>query len=656
MATYRIEQFLLKDWKDWPVEENEKFSVELKSGETFETNTGRMEVSSTFWSLFENFKRLEAKPAHFIQTYIISNRDIENINNAFIRDIYDSYEASEFCKEELWLLLDRVSTNIYNMVIDEYPEYVGGYSSPEFNELYQYPPIKEVRDAILPNPKSISTSQKKVIKILLTDDNLKYHPIVIDLRTSSVKMEQFLQIILVRGFNTDIDSHIYRKPILANYFKGITDPAEVMMESTLAAKALLFQDGPLKQTEYANRRLQLSAAHEDLLITGDCGQTANNVVEVTEARFKGLLGMMYLLDGKLTPLREEDLHVIDTSLTFRMPHSCGYRDKQCVCSTCYGELSHSIPYGTNIGVTASTNTISVVSQSVLKVKHSEDSTDIESIVLTEAEQDFVALNETGEHIHVTDDVKLTKGVIVLNARARGKDSNASMIPIVTPDMVEDGIDVSKLTQFEKITFNIPRTDGSGRSDSYHVTVSRGMRKSYLTNVFIRYILANDFKVEDDGKYYISLEHWNTDLPVLELPRQHLNMRDFASEVVTFIQSSKSNASARHLGTLPQLSHYDQPTEALVDLYDLVTSKISVHMSHLSVLLLSMMVRRGNVTDYSTPPITEPTQFARYEDIMSKRSLGGLFAYEKGAAQMNRRLEQYLNNDRPPHFLDGALLK
>ncbi len=655
MATYKLEQFMFKPWDQWPVEENELFTVVLRSGESFQMDTARMEISSTFWDLYKQFRKLEANPEHFLRSSLISNRDIENMNNAFIRSIYDVYRPEEFCKEELWLTLDRISTNIYNMTLEQYSEYIRGYGSIEYGELYFHPTMVEIREAIQPNPKSIIDGQKKATKFLLNEESIRHHPIIIDLRTNAVKMEQFLQTILVRGFNTDLDSHIYRKPIMANYFNGIIDPAEAMMESTLAAKALFFQDGPLKQTEYANRRLQLSASHVDLLIEGDCGVKSHDEITITKGRLSGMLGLYYEIGNELKPIREGDTHLIGKKLKLRMPHSCGYRHMQSICSTCFGELSHSIPYGTNLGVTGSGNTISVVSQGVLKVKHSENSTDIESIVLTTAEQDFIALSDCGENIHATQTVKEKGGVLILNARARGKDSNASMLPIILVSDVKGNADTSKITQFEKVTFGVPRNDGTGRSDLYHVTVSRGTRKSFLTAEFIRFIIKNDLRVSDDGKYYIPLDDWNVDKPIFELPRQHLNMRDFATEVVTFIQSSKGDSSSRHLGNLPQLSHYDYPADALVDLYDLVTSKISVHMAHLSTVILSMMVARDDDRNFHTPDANTPIKFARYEDIMSKRSLGGLFAYQKGANHVNKKLEQYINQNRPPHFLDGAVL-
>lgn len=657
MATYRFEEFLNKDWSEWPTLENELFTVVLRGGDQFQMTTAQMEVSSAFWKFYREYKQLTARKEHFITKVPISNGDITDIQSRFTRDIHEIYGVGGYCREEMWKVIDETSELLYNQCILEYGEYIRGYGSKEFSELYEYPPIKEIRDNLKPNNASIIDAQREVMAIVRTHEAINRNPIVVDLITNNVKQEQLLQIILVRGFNTDIDSHIYPKPIMGNYFAGIVDPAEVMMESTLAAKALLFQGAPLEQTEYANRRLQQSSAHVDFLIEGDCGSKVTSRIEVTKERFKFMLGLHYKDPESPTGYRsmlDEDTHLIGETLDFRHAFNCGYRDKQCVCAACYGDLAYSIPYGSNIGTVASTNSNSQVSQAVLKVKHSEDSTDIEDIVITEAERDFISLAGNGEHILFNSQLGKRGVQLVLNASAKGKELGASRIPILTLDDLEDKSNISKFTRFDKVTFLVPNEDKTKRPVGYHVTTSRGTRKSYLTADFLKYMITGDFRTQDDGKYYIDLVNWDASKPVFELPRQHLNMKDFAAEVVTFIQSSRSGESSRHLGQLPQLIHYEDPTEAMMDLADLINSKVRVHLSHISVVTLSMAVARDSKNNYHTPPLGVPTRFARYGDVMNNRSLGVLFAYQGSGAQINTNLNQYLNRDRPQHLYDPIL--
>lgn len=653
MSTYPIEQFMFKDWSKWPVEENETFTVVLQDGVKFETNTAKMEVSSMFWDFFKKYKLLKARPEHFVHHAPISNKDIQKIQSRFIRDIHETYHKRGYCKEESWKVLETTCENIYNTTILEYGEYVVGSGSIEGVEIYYHPEITKIRNEMTSNPASIKKAQKAVMEVMMTCPTLARNPYIIDLRSGNVKAEQFLQVILVRGFNTDLDGHIYKKAIMSNYFKGITDPSEVLMESTLAGKALLHQGAPLEQTEYANRIIQQSSAHVDLLIQGDCGSESYAEMEVTPLLFERMLGLYYKDKDKLRSLTEDDSNLIGRKLKFRVPFYCAYRDKQCVCETCYGDLAHSVPYGSNLGTVAGTNSNSQVSQIVLKVKHSEDSADIETIQIPPAAQEFIHLSEDGEDIHVNRSLIDRNVKILISTVTKNKLMLGSKLPVLDRKEVRED-NIHNITEFDQVSFEVPNPDPEKKGTRYHVAVSRGNRRSSLTVEFLNYMINEDVKLNDDGAYEVSLKNWDVTQPVFRLPRLHLSMSDFANEVLTFIRSS-TDSSSKHLSQLSQLKHYDDPTQALVDLAELINGKVGVHMTHIAVVMLSMMVARDGYYGYKTPPLGVPTKFETYNEIQNNRSLGSLFAYQGSAKQINSTIRQPLNRERPAHLYDPLLM-
>ncbi len=653
MQTYNVGQFMFKPWSQWPCGENEKFKVELVDGTTFETNTAKMEVSSMFWGFFEKYKLLKARPEHFIQDVPISNKDIQNLQSTFIRDIHETYKSRGYCKEEAWKVLEETSESVYNTTILEYGEYLVSAGSIELSEIYNHPEITKIRNGIKKNSKSITKAQKDTMKIMRTCPTLSRNPFIIDLRTGNVKAEQFLQVILIRGFNTDLDDYIYKVPIMGNYFAGITDPAEVLMESTLAGKALLHQGAPLEQTEYANRMIQQTSAHVDLLIKGDCGSKSYAEMKVTSDLFSVMDGLYYLdSNDRLKPLTQEDDHLIGETVKFRVPFYCGYRHMQCICETCYGDLAHSIPYGSNIGTIAATNSNSEVSQLVLKVKHSEDSADIEPIHISSRAKEYIFSSEDGEDIHLNQRLGLEGIKLLISTSPKDKILYGSRLPVLKPeDMTDDNI--HNITEFDSVTFEHPAEDGK-RPMRYHVDVSRGNRRSALTIEFIQYMASQECKINDNGVYEVSLTDWNYNNPVFRLPRLHLSMRDFSNEVLTFIRSS-SDSTSTNLSQSKQLRHYDDPTRALIDLATVFNSKVPVHMTHISIVMLAMMVSRDGSYGYLTPPLGVPTRFATYNEIQTNRSLGSLFAYQGGYSQINTTITQPLNTVRPPHLYDPMLL-
>lgn len=650
---YKIEQFMFKDWSQWPVAENEAFTVVLQDGVEFETNTAKMEVSSMFWDFFKAYKLLTARPEHFIQKAPISNRDIQELQSTFIRDIHKAYSKQGYCKEEKWRVLEKTCEKIYNTVVLEYGEYLVGAGTPELNEIYYHPEIAKIRNNIRGTPESITEAQKLAMEVMMTDESLARNPFIIDLRSGNVKAEQFLQIILVRGFNTDLDGHIYKKAIMGNYYAGITDPAEVLMESTLAGKALLHQGAPLEQTEYANRMIQQTAAHVDLLIKGDCGSEVYAEMEVTAGLFQYMLGL-YFVDGKkLRPLDEDDDDLIGKSFKFRVPFFCKYRDKNAVCETCYGELAHSIPYGSNLGTIGATNSNSEVSQKVLKVKHSEDSADIEPIQISARAREFIHLSEEGQDIHINKDLAERGVKLLISTIVKGRVIQGSRLPVLDVNEIRES-NIHNVTEFEDVTFQVPPIEEGKQPIGYHVAVSRGNRRSALSVEFLKYMIKAEAKINDSGSYEVDLSGWDYRKPVFKLPRQHLSMSDFADEVLKFIRSG-SDSSGRYLSQSPQLKDYDDPTKALVDLAVLFNSKTNVHLTHIAIVMMSMMVSRDGSYGYNTPPLGVPTRFATYNEIQNNRSLGSLFAYQGGAVQINERLAQTLNTDRPPHLYDPLLM-
>lgn len=637
---------------EWPCKQYEKFVLIFDDGDTMVTNTFRTEVSRKLWMAHEHYPDLNIYKRHHIGNGPLSNDRLQDVTSAINKDLHDLYEGdTTYDREKTWYLLQCTFQRVYNECIVEYSQYIRGSTSFDFLDLYNYPPIKEIREGLEPNSLSIERGNHKVTKIIMDDPLLTRNPIVSNIRARTVKMEQLLQIILVRGYNTDIDSHIYNKPIMGNYFSGIRRVDEALMESTLAAKSIIFTGQPLEQTEYANRKMQFPSHQVDLLVMNDCGSKKYGVIEITKDRIKDMEGLNFIHPetGKMRSLQLSDLKEFEgMSLKFRLPFYCAYRHQNCICKVCYGDLAYSIPYGTNIGHTASTMTQSEVSQRVLKVKHSEPSTVSDPININPEERPYILPGMKSNEICLNPRLA-EKGIkLLLRSTSSQNLINASKLPILKALDLAQGGSAARHTQFKDVTFETP-------SDSkiplrHHVSVSRGARLSYLTNDFLRFFLKQGFKIQDDGYYHIDLTEWDFNNPAFELPNRHMNMKDFAAEVEVFIRSTRES-SLRHLGGLRQLKQYDDPVEALLDLWELISSKVPVAMNHVAVVMTSMMVRKfGKTGDMRIPPLDEPFRFAKYDEIMQGRSLGALFAYQGGKAALED-IDQYLNTERDPHLMD-----
>jgi hypothetical protein len=639
----------------WPCQPLEEFVLVFDNGEEQVTNTYRVEISRKIWHIHEHYPELPLLPAHHIGVGPLSQERIQDVQSAIMEDVHITFGENGYNREEAWRTGYYSSNRLYNESIVEYGEYICGSNSFDYQEIYDYPPVAAAREEAIEKATKLAIEKAyDTVKLILERDPfLARNPIIMDIRAKTIKMEQLLQIIVVRGFNTDIDGFVYKRPILGNYYAGIHDSAETMMESTLAAKAIIHTGAPLEQTEYGNRKMQFTSAQVDLLIMNDCRSNVLAPIHVTKARLKGMDGLNYVDDkGKLKVLRRWDTALIGETLNFRLPFNCAYRHHNCVCRTCYGELSYNIPYGANIGHIASTMTQSEISQQVLKVKHSEASASADPITIGQEERPYILPGAENNMIRLNPRLA-TKGIkLLLRAQAKDGVINASKLPIIKRADVKEGMSTQRFSQFRDATFEEPRIEGKQPS-RYHVSVSRGTRTAFLSPEFLRFFMNHKFRIKDDGYYHIDLDDWNFDNPVFELPNRHTSMKDFAGEVEAMIRSTR-DSSNKHLGRIKQLVGYDDPGEALLDLYELISSKVGVHMTHVSVVMLSMMVSKTRTGDYRIPPLGEPTRFAKYDHVMGGRSMGPFFAYQ-GGGKLLETLEAYLVENRPPHLLDPSLM-
>lgn len=641
------------DIKEWPVEPLERFMCEFDDGVVMEVTTPRLDLSRWLWALQLSFNKLPIKSTHYISQKEVPWGVISKVMSDIYKSVFEVYHDKDIDKEVLWKIMYRAINDLYNYSVSEFKEFTRSVNALDYAEVYEHPEMVKIREDLRPNARSIEKAYVRSTEWLLNNTDLEHNPVVSDVRCGTSSTEQLNQCIICRGYTTDIDDHIYPDPIMANYYEGVHDPVESVMDSTLASKAMIYQGAPLEQTQYGNRKLQFSSARVDLLITGDCGSNVLSPITIDENRANGLLGLYYKhpKTGKLTEFTKQDgKDYNEMTLHFRVPMYCGYRDKACVCSTCYGTLARNIPHGTNIGIVASVSTQSEVSQRVLKVKHVESLTSIEPLEINPEEMKYITNDTDPSFVRLNPKIK-GKGIkLLLRGEVRDRAINASRLSTVLLKDLDPQRSTAHLSQFREIIFELPY-DGT-RPDRRKVKVAKGSMPSFLSNDFLRWFVKEERVIEPDGFYHLNVDDWDFNKPFLELPRKQMSMKDFASEVEVFIRSS-GDSSSKNLGRLKQLAQYNDPTDAMLDLYDLITSKVDVHMTHVSIVCLSMMVEAGS-DSMELPPLNKKSRFAKHTVLLNMGSWGALAAYQGGSAELEKA-EQYLNIDRPQHLMDPLWL-
>lgn len=658
---------------------DEILKIEFDDG-VLETTTRRTILSWFCWKLHREYPRTPMYIRHHIGNGFPDATTIPRTLSAIAKDLHFSYigtnknavdDDDHYDREHVWSLIKDVGEDIYNVLSIELEEWMSSTNAFHLLEIFDHPEIKEVRENIQPNQLSINSAYDKVARILMKSEDLKHNPIVMGLRSKQIKMGQFQQIITCRGFLTDLDQMIFRKPITVGFFEGLTKLHDIMIESCSAKKALMFTKKPLQTVEYFNRKMQLSCTVVDKLLWTDCQSDTYAEIPVDRAFIPYLEGKYYMDDN-------DQLQVINigdgdklAGKTIRMRSSmfCRHRGDGAVCHVCFGELAWSVPRYTSIGHTCATELCREGSQRTMSVKHLDGSSVTEEIVIAAEHLPYIEVCSPDEEAidDMEDQVETSTGtissmikfnpriqrmdpILIIDASNERNIENTVNIGSITADTKINRLNVHRFTAFREVQLRL--TNKEGKSVDVFLPVCQGARQGSFSRQMLEYIQKNGYTINKDGDYCISLSNWNFAAPVFSLPRRHASTLDFMNAVEVFIRSPAKKAERGGFNDRTLVKYFD-PVEALIDFAELVNSELWVHVSHLEVILLSLMRPADDVNDYGLPHYDDPVRFEEHRILMQYRSMGQLFAYERQPDAIEDP-DSYLITRRPTGLLDPFL--
>lgn len=593
-------------------------------------------VSVYMWGFYNACPNMPTSVNHHIQRAMVNMET----HREYIGRVYrDALPYITFSKETAHRLIYEQTNRFYNTFICELDDEPTTLSILDFMELIHHPVIAKANEEAKPTKLSIEQTYRIITDVLKNDDSLKHNPIAIAARNGLVSVGQILQCIAPRGFVTDIDSNIFRHPVMYGSVHGYRKLEDSLKESRSASKAASFTDEPLQYTEFFNRRLQLMATVLKNLHPGDCGtEHYMSMLIKTRDDLRDFAGKYYLNDeGKLQIITRRDNHLIGQILKVRSVAYCMHPDPQGKCEICYGQMALSIPTGTNIGHVAATSLGEKISQKVLSVKHEDKSSSAGGIELSEYDASYIAEGAEPNELK-------------LNSRLFDKEIRL----IIDSKQAEHLQDVQRVGSVEELPLEfvsklrsvILEIGPEAKPDDIAlVHVSMGTRLSSMTHELLNYIRTENFTVRPGGEYCIDLAKWDFDRVLFVLPMRHMNMLDYAKSIDRFIKSS--DAKGR---TYPILKDYKTFEAALASFHELVSSELSVNIVHLEVLIASCMVRSIEHRDYRLPLVGNQVQFAKYSTLMARRSLSMSMTFQDQKRVLNAP-STYLIENRPDGVMD-----
>lgn len=621
-----------------------RLTIEFDDG-PLET-TARATIFSWYCQVFHRvFPETPLKKEHHLGSERLSGSSHLNLLGKGYFETLDSYGAKgiPLDTEYMQLLIFQTTNEIYNDFTYRLEEYVTTLSILDFVDIVEHPSVKEANDTVKPTQVSIDHTYNIIKGAILDKNNFKGNGVAEAAKSGLVSMGQVLQCVGPRGFLTDIDSNIFREPILQGYVHGIRSLYASMIESRSASKAQYFAKDPVADSEYFNRKMQLQTAVISTLHRVDCGSTETIPFRIRSTDLEALEGKFYYdKSGHLRPIREGDRHLIGETLNLRSVTKCHHPDPNGVCLVCMGELGHSIPDHTVLGHVAATILCEIISQNVLSTKHLDGSSTVDAIKLGAYEENYVHLGSDPNTLKLNGDLEGKKITMIISADEAERLSDIMSITHLSR------LTPSKVTELREVEFII---DDGEEVEHVVIPVSMGSRLSSLTIEALTHVKHVGWSLTPKGDCAIDLSQWDVDQPLFELPLKHTNMVDFMKEIETFIKSSKKTKGTKHQKSL---ADYETIEDGLMALYTLVSSKLKVNIAHLELIVLATLSRDPAHYDHRLPVPKSAGQVSGYEDNMVLRSNSVAMAYQNQGTTLYD-LRSYMIENRSDHVLDNILM-
>lgn len=633
---------------------DEAFILAFDDGEIV-TNTRRTIYSWYHWDIIRELNVPLKKWHHMGKGYLTVNTTLDILSRV-AEDVHFTFGEENYDREGLWKRIYETVNNIYNVFIVKVAAYQTSSNILDYIQIYRHPIVAEANDTLRPSQAGLDAAYAKITHATMKSPELDRNPVARAARAGLVKQDQVNQIVGPRGYMTDADSNVFSdEPLMTGYLEGVTSMYGTLIESRSAVKALIFTKNPLQVVEYFNRKMQLATSYVKRLIRGDCGTNEYVEVFMDVGMLKGFEGKYFLneLSGKLEPItmNRRDLH--HKVIKIRSATKCRHRKDGNVCFTCFGQLSYQVPYDTNLGHVSSSEMCQEGSQLVLSVKHYDGSSVVMAIELSDHDKQFIYEGTDPGTLFFQHALSSHEPYMVLETVERPPVIGAAGLSSLKPTTNVYDLSIHSITKFRDVQIGYTNNKGE-RLESY-VSVSQGSRLGSLTHEFLAYVQAVGFTIQDDGSYKIDLKGWDFDKPVLALPMKHRNMLDYMSDIEDFLRSPQDTGrDSRTAATSPKLIDYDNIDKALIDLYDLVSSKLSVNVAHLEILILAMMRSGEDPDNYNFPEEGESFMFERHRRLIERRSLGCAMAYERQPAVLED-VDSFLIKDRMSHILDPMVM-
>lgn len=553
-----------------------------------------------------------------LETIVNNYLKPNNIPRTFLNPIYKEFY--------------NITNRIYNEVTYSILEHAKSISITDFLDIQMEEELLNALRQVNINKDVASVNNTyDVLDKLLRDPKFKHNTIAKGYIAGTINANQVKQLLGSRGYVTEIDSHIFKYPIASSFTLGMSNIYDLAIESRAGAKALFLSNTAVQQSEYFARELQLVAMIVERLVDTDCGST--NYLEwmvkgpdgdTGKSDIPNLVGKYYLNEdtNQLELITKNHTHLEGKTIKLRSGLNCTLKDPNCVCIKCFGDLAYTVPSHANIGHFSSVEVTQKLTQSILSTKHLATSASAGSLRLSkEADRFFYVKDQFPEdgkdntpdnnyylRDYLTKDTKNEYYLVVDQLGGFGiKDLNPR-------------VDVTKFSpaRMSRIA-NISIQARNGKTiEEVVINIKENKRYGHFTHEFLNYVKTYGYTLDTAEKFNINLKHWDTSLPIINIPDVEYNYLTLSDNVKKLFRGIKVKKNGTSNAT---------PEELLQRLFDMVNFKLDVNLALLEIITYAYTVKSITNHDFNLGRNTPDRQLMDSRSVIFSRSHGAGYDWE-----------------------------
>lgn len=631
---------------------NDKIKLTFDNGETHVVTSRETIFSNYIWRFHRKYPKTQLLPdQHILGRILDKNLYLKLLGKAYFQCYYDN-ESIGVSREILMGLLYEVTNKIHNMTTGiKLSSYVTSFTILDLLDIADHPRIKksymDLKPVGMPQTTSINDVYNVIEDVLKRDDSMIKNPLAFAVRCNLVDMNQAKQMVGPRGQPTDTDNHIFTKtPILPSFVHGLVEVVDCITESRSAAKAHFYQKGPMEKSEYLNRSVQLLCMTLKNLHMTDCGSKGFIYMTVDKKKAVTLAGSRQICeDGSERFLTMDDIYKLHgKTIKLRNIIKCQHPDPIGVCVHCFGAIGVSIPHGTNLGYASSSTILGDVGQNLLSTKHFVSSASGAEVEIKGELSNWIRKGTKTNTFVLSPDLRKDKVSLVIP-----KDQGQGLNDVLYVDNVKV-LQKHLITQLQSFVFEKTLKNGTLEYHEHQLFIDNNT--AHLSFEALEYIKQRGFTISPTNEFIIPLDKWDYSKPMFEIPIKQYSTIDFMMSLNRAITGAVTTNSQVVPGS--RVVDYNSPEEALVFLFDLVNSRLDCSLSHISVIIYSLMCADPMNNDYSLPRKGAPNKLIPFNRVMRNRSMAPFLAFERQYKPLTTP-STYLIKNRPPHPMDSIFI-